>query len=43
MMLSKVSPDSAFQKFFNILNRHTFRLKIKQTLVMESIEVEQEK
>ncbi len=43
MMLSKILPDSAFQKIFNILNRYNFRLKIKQTLVMESIEVEQEK
>ena len=42
-MLSKILPDSAFQKFFNILNRYNFRLKIRQTLIMESIEVEQEK
>lgn len=36
MMLSKILPDSAFQKIFNILNRYNFKLKIKQTLIMES-------
>lgn len=42
-MLPKILPDSPFQKIFNLLNCHNFRLKIKQTLIMESIEVEQEK
>lgn len=36
MMLSNILPDSVFQKIFNILNRYNFRLKIKQTLIMES-------
>ncbi len=35
-MLSKILPDSAFQKIFNVLNRYNFRLKIKQTLIVES-------
>ncbi|MDQ1272018.1 MAG: hypothetical protein QG591_648 [Planctomycetota bacterium] len=43
MLLPKILPDSSFQKFFNILNRYNFRFKIRQTLIMESIEVGQEK